>query len=121
MEGVVDSTARKIFHALIIKIECRVPRFLVKQSIFGHFFWHLQLFAARHSCNYNCKVAVVIGGGGFLCSKMAEGLAKAGAEIVILDLRISNASKKIKEIEKNLKKVCNCEKHMRKYLHEPII
>ena len=54
------------------------------------------------------KVAVVSGGGGFLCSKMAEGLAKAGAEIVILDLRLSNASKKIKEIEKIMNKKYYC-------------
>ena len=54
------------------------------------------------------KVAVIIGGGGYLCSKMAEGLAKAGAEIVILDLRPSNASERIKEIEKlTNKKYCS--------------
>ncbi len=46
------------------------------------------------------KVAVVIGGGGYLCSKMAEGLARAGAKIVILDLRPANAESKTKEIEK---------------------
>ena len=39
------------------------------------------------------KVAVVIGGGGHLCSSMAEGLAMAGASIVVLDLRLEKASK----------------------------
>lgn len=39
----------------------------------------------------NDKVAVVIGGGGVLAGKMAEGLAKAGAHIVILDLNFENA------------------------------
>ena len=38
------------------------------------------------------KLAVVIGGG-YLCSSMAEGLAMAGASIVIVDLRIEKASK----------------------------
>ncbi len=47
----------------------------------------------------NGKVAVVIGGGGYLCSKMAEGLANAGAELAILDLRPANAELKTKEIE----------------------
>lgn len=37
------------------------------------------------------KVAVVIGGGGHLCSAMAEGLAMAGASIVIIDLRLEKA------------------------------
>ena len=41
----------------------------------------------------NEKVAVVIGGGGHLCSAMADGLAKAGAKIAILDNRPHNASK----------------------------
>ena len=41
----------------------------------------------------NEKVAVVIGGGGHLCSAMADGLAKAGAKIAILDIRPHNASK----------------------------
>ena len=31
------------------------------------------------------KVAVVIGGGGFLCGEMAVGLARAGVKIVIVD------------------------------------
>ena len=44
------------------------------------------------------KVAVVIGGGGVLAGKMAEGLAKAGATVVILDLNIDNAKKQAKAI-----------------------
>ncbi len=37
------------------------------------------------------KVAVVIGGGGHLCSEIATGLAGAGASVVVLDLRLSKA------------------------------
>jgi NAD(P)-dependent dehydrogenase (short-subunit alcohol dehydrogenase family) len=39
------------------------------------------------------KVAVVTGGGGILCSVMAEALAKSGAKVAILDLREENAKK----------------------------
>ena len=39
------------------------------------------------------KVAVVTGGGGILCSVMAEALAKAGAKVAILDLREDAAIK----------------------------
>ncbi len=39
------------------------------------------------------KNAVVIGGGGVLAGAMAEGLAKAGANIAILDLNLENAQK----------------------------
>ena len=39
------------------------------------------------------KLAVVVGGGGHLCSSMAEGLAMAGASVAILDLRIEKAIK----------------------------
>ena len=39
------------------------------------------------------KVAVVIGGGGHLCSSMAKGLAMAGASLVIVDMRIEKAKK----------------------------
>ena len=37
------------------------------------------------------KVAVVIGGGGHLCSEISLGLAGAGASVVVLDLRLSKA------------------------------
>jgi len=38
--------------------------------------------------NLKDKVAVVIGGGGYLCSEMARGFARSGCAIAILDLRI---------------------------------
>ena len=41
----------------------------------------------------NGKVAVVTGGGGILCSVMAEALAANGAKVAILDLREENAVK----------------------------
>jgi len=46
------------------------------------------------------QTAVVIGGGGVLAGCMAEGLAKAGADIVILDLNLENARKKADELKK---------------------
>ena len=50
--------------------------------------------------NLKNKVAVVIGGGGYLCSSMAEGLAMAGCSLVIVDIRLEkakNIADKIKE------------------------
>ena len=44
------------------------------------------------------KVAVVTGGGGILCSVMAEALAKAGAKVAVLDLRLESAQKVADEI-----------------------
>ena len=44
------------------------------------------------------KTAVVIGGGGVLASCMAEGLARAGANIAILDLNFDSASQKAKQL-----------------------
>jgi NAD(P)-dependent dehydrogenase (short-subunit alcohol dehydrogenase family) len=41
--------------------------------------------------NLNGQVAVVIGGGGVLAGAMADGLAKAGADIAILDLSLEKA------------------------------
>ena len=41
--------------------------------------------------NLKNKVAVVIGGGGHLCSSMAEGLAMAGCSLVIVDIRLEKA------------------------------
>jgi len=49
--------------------------------------------------NLEGKVAVVIGGGGHLCSEMAKGLAKAGCKIAVLDLRLEKAV----VVENNLK------------------
>jgi len=46
------------------------------------------------------KTAVVIGGGGVLAGAMAEGLARAGADVVILDLNLENAQKRADEIAK---------------------
>jgi len=39
------------------------------------------------------RVAAVIGGGGVLAGEMARGLAKAGANIAVLDLNLENAEK----------------------------
>ena len=44
------------------------------------------------------KVVVVTGGGGVLCSTMAQALAEQGAKIAVLDLRIENAQKVADEI-----------------------
>jgi NAD(P)-dependent dehydrogenase (short-subunit alcohol dehydrogenase family) len=44
------------------------------------------------------KVAVIIGGGGVLAGTMAEGLAKAGANVAILDLNLDNATKKAEQV-----------------------
>ncbi|MBD3289583.1 SDR family NAD(P)-dependent oxidoreductase, partial [candidate division KSB1 bacterium] len=40
------------------------------------------------------KVAAVVGGGGVLAGCMAEGLAKAGADIAILDLNFESAKER---------------------------
>uniref|UniRef100_Q01ZR5 Short-chain dehydrogenase/reductase SDR n=1 Tax=Solibacter usitatus (strain Ellin6076) TaxID=234267 RepID=Q01ZR5_SOLUE len=45
------------------------------------------------------QVAVVIGGGGVLAGAMATGLAKAGADIAILDVSKDNAEGRAKSIE----------------------
>ncbi|HPU95317.1 MAG TPA: SDR family NAD(P)-dependent oxidoreductase, partial [Bacillota bacterium] len=37
------------------------------------------------------KVAVITGGGGILCSQMAESLAERGVKVAILDLRAEAA------------------------------
>ncbi len=47
------------------------------------------------------KVAVVTGGGGILCSVMAEALAECGAKVAILDLREENAAKVADKINAN--------------------
>jgi len=39
------------------------------------------------------KVAVVTGGGGILCGKMAEAIAACGAKVAVLDLRLEAAEK----------------------------
>lgn len=45
------------------------------------------------------KVAVITGGGGVLCSKMAKGLASHGVKTAILDLNLEAATKVASEIE----------------------
>ena len=49
--------------------------------------------------NLDSKVAVVIGGGGHLCSAIARGLAGAGAKISILDIRYEKAETIINSIK----------------------
>jgi NAD(P)-dependent dehydrogenase (short-subunit alcohol dehydrogenase family) len=41
--------------------------------------------------NLSEKVAVVIGGGGHLCSEMARGFARAGCAVAVVDLRLEKA------------------------------
>lgn len=41
--------------------------------------------------NLTGKVAVVIGGGGYLCSEMARGFARAGCAVAVADLRLEKA------------------------------
>ena len=50
--------------------------------------------------NFKGKVAVVIGGGGHLCSEMALGLASCSVKVVVVDLR----DKKVNAILKRIKK-----------------
>lgn len=45
------------------------------------------------------KVAAVIGGGGVLAGAMADGLAKAGANVAILDLNPENAQARAKAVQ----------------------
>ena len=45
------------------------------------------------------KVAVIIGGGGHICSSIAEGYALAGASVSIVDLKLKKASKIAKNID----------------------
>jgi NAD(P)-dependent dehydrogenase (short-subunit alcohol dehydrogenase family) len=44
------------------------------------------------------KNAVVVGGGGHICSALAKGFAEAGAKVVVADLRIDKAEKVSREI-----------------------
>ena len=48
--------------------------------------------------NLEGKVAAVIGGGGYLCSAMARGLASAGCAVAVLDLRLEKAQAICKDI-----------------------
>lgn len=49
--------------------------------------------------NLNKKVAVIIGGGGYLCSSMVKGLYANNCKIIVIDIR----KKKINLLQKNLK------------------
>ncbi len=44
------------------------------------------------------KTAVIIGGGGVLAGSMAEGLARAGANIAVLDINMENARQKAEQL-----------------------
>lgn len=52
----------------------------------------LELFSCKN------KVALIIGGGGHICSKLTEGLVMAGASVVVADLRFEKAEKVCQEI-----------------------
>jgi NAD(P)-dependent dehydrogenase (short-subunit alcohol dehydrogenase family) len=57
--------------------------------------------------NLEGKTAVVIGGGGHLCSEMARGFARAGCAVAVLDLRLEKAE----DVEDQLK-AKGCKKTM---------
>jgi NAD(P)-dependent dehydrogenase (short-subunit alcohol dehydrogenase family) len=48
------------------------------------------------------KTAVVIGGGGHICSALAKGFAAAGASVAVADIRIEKAEIVAKEINDQL-------------------
>ncbi len=54
------------------------------------------------------KTAVVLGGGGVLAGEMAEGLAGAGANVVIVDLNESNAQRKADAIREQGRNALPC-------------
>jgi len=47
------------------------------------------------------KVFVLTGGGGVLAGAIGEGIAKAGAKVALLDIRIENAKKRVDIIKQN--------------------
>ncbi|MEQ9305911.1 MAG: SDR family NAD(P)-dependent oxidoreductase, partial [Marinoscillum sp.] len=49
----------------------------------------------------NGKIAVITGGGGVLCSTLAQALAEQGAKVAILDLKAENAQAVADKINKN--------------------
>lgn len=57
--------------------------------------------------NLEGKTAVVIGGGGHLCSEMARGFARAGCAVAVLDLRLDKAEAVADEL-----KAKDCKKTM---------
>src|ERR1039457_3491487 len=50
--------------------------------------------------NLKDQVAVITGGGGILCSVMADALAQCGAKVAILDLKLEHAQKAADKITK---------------------
>ena len=52
------------------------------------------------------KVAVVIGGGGYLCSEIAKGFACSGANVVILDIRLEKARSVANQLYLETKRTC---------------
>ena len=54
----------------------------------------------KETFSLDTKVAVIIGGGGHLCSALARGIAGAGANVSILDIRFEKAKKVFNYIQK---------------------
>ena len=48
--------------------------------------------------NLESKVVAIFGGGGHICSKLAEGFLKAGSKVVLLDIRKKNLSNTIEKL-----------------------
>lgn len=51
--------------------------------------------------NLRDKVVAVTGGGGLLCSAMAEAFGKAGCKVVVMDVRLSKAETVVERITEN--------------------
>lgn len=59
--------------------------------------------------NLQGKVAVVTGGGGYLCSEMVRGLSRAGCFVAVLDVRIEKAQTVEKELnEQGYDQIISC-------------
>ena len=56
--------------------------------------------------NLSGKVAVVIGGTGELCGAMAEGLAGAGAEVVVVGRNADKAQARLAKIAASMMAAC---------------
>ena len=55
------------------------------------------------------KTAVVVGGGGVLAGEMAQGFARAGADVLIADLNEDNAKAQVKLISEIGRKAATCQ------------
>lgn len=53
----------------------------------------------RNLFNLDGKVAVVVGGGGYLCSAMAKGLGQAGCKVAVVDLRMQKAQQVVTNLQ----------------------